>query len=888
MKFTYNPRIIRHLGYELITSDEIALTELIKNSYDARATKVNLQLLSSFEHLDEKILGEPLPEELRNILSKYDSKGILLVEDNGTGMNKDVLRKGFFEVGSTLKKEEKTKNNYSEENDSIILGDKGIGRLAAQRIAPTLIVETIEEETSEINIVEINWDEFISNKDYDAPELTSNCVKSSGYTRLWMIGNETQPVQLEKFYEKRQNFEPEDLFGNKGKPLGETLYVKDEMQTALSFLYSPFEKTKSLVSLNIVFDGQAVKLDFDYQALRVAESIHSFSTQLVLNDEGEAVDILFSLKMQIRPWFIERIHHRELGSVLYQDWKRSSSDYLNVLKKYREHYDKNLTDSFLLSTALKAWKKSKKSTIPVDEFVKALIKIAPIEGQIFSFKRDNTLMAMAKRSALENHYIDPSGGTGYDIRPFLGANNGIKLYRNSFRVASIGNKDNDWLELQQKRTTGQQFYRLELGNVIGYVKINDKRQQYIFETSSREHLTENIYANALKITLERVLDIFSPGFTKTAVELTKDFLDLEGWIPENNDKNINAELAKSKATLAAAKKNIETIKGAISSIRENIDLDTPEKINKVKQVFQELEPATLGFEENIEDTNRSFKSANMILEVSKQEQVRIKTEAYNNYKLMANGLVTEIITHELHSLLSNSDQESEIYEQHFETIENHFLNREEYLINRDHLLPIKNKFTHLYKRMGDLDKFYSFLEKTFITNEGNRALRPTEVKDELKIIAERFKFRLSRHKINIESSSVDNVWEVPTGALLHVFYNLIDNSIYWIKERQRQARKNTSYLREELDEITIKSISPSTLQYHDSGTGVLEKYQHTLFNEMVSGRDGGRGMGLYIVRQFLKSFGGEIELLPNLNEFGNRYIFEISMNNYISEDEQTN
>ena len=40
----------------------------------------------------------------------------------------------------------------------------------------------------------------------------------------------------------------------------------------------------------------------------------------------------------------------------------------------------------------------------------------------------------------------------------------------------------------------------------------------------------------------------------------------------------------------------------------------------------------------------------------------------------------------------------------------------------------------------------------------------------------------------------------------------------------------------------------------------------------------GRGMGLYIVRKLLESFGGEIELLDERNEYGNRYKFLLVSN----------
>ncbi len=54
MKFSYNARIIKHLGYELVTSDEGAITELIKNSYDAKASQVKIQCISSKSNLSVK------------------------------------------------------------------------------------------------------------------------------------------------------------------------------------------------------------------------------------------------------------------------------------------------------------------------------------------------------------------------------------------------------------------------------------------------------------------------------------------------------------------------------------------------------------------------------------------------------------------------------------------------------------------------------------------------------------------------------------------------------------------------------------------------------------------------------------------------------------------
>jgi len=196
---------------------------------------------------------------------------VIFLEDNGKGMTYDILKTGFFEVGTKLKKDEKVLEE--EGDDSIILGDKGIGRLAAQRIAPVLIVETAVANSNEINVILVTWKDYVNIKDFDAPEwkifdapewkITQQV--SNPYTRLWLLGNSEQPVLVEKYYQEQEDFEIEDLFGNPGRSLGVSLYAKSELQSALSFLYSPFEAKKSAINLNLsTDDSKIIKLDFNW------------------------------------------------------------------------------------------------------------------------------------------------------------------------------------------------------------------------------------------------------------------------------------------------------------------------------------------------------------------------------------------------------------------------------------------------------------------------------------------------------------------------------------------------------------------------------------------------------------------------------------------------
>ncbi|MNW33614.1 Histidine kinase-, DNA gyrase B-, and HSP90-like ATPase [compost metagenome] len=113
-----------------------------------------------------------------------------------------------------------------------------------------------------------------------------------------------------------------------------------------------------------------------------------------------------------------------------------------------------------------------------------------------------------------------------------------------------------------------------------------------------------------------------------------------------------------------------------------------------------------------------------------------------------------------------------------------------------------------------------------------------------------------------------------------MFYNLIDNSLYWIGQRQIRSKNDKFFELTDKDYIKIDKVDEHTILFSDTGTGVFPKYEHILFHSLTSGKDThGRGMGLYIVKKLLNSFGADIELLPEKNQFGHRYIFALYLQN---------
>ncbi|MBP0905019.1 ATP-binding protein [Mariniflexile gromovii] len=138
VRFSVDAGIINRLGKELVGKQETAVSELIKNAYDADATEVNL----IFENA-------------------WNKGGVLTIEDNGHGMNREQLVNGFMRLSSS----DKIHNPVSEKYKRQKAGKKGIGRFATQRLGDKLIIITQTTQSSEALKVVVNWDDFATDKD---------------------------------------------------------------------------------------------------------------------------------------------------------------------------------------------------------------------------------------------------------------------------------------------------------------------------------------------------------------------------------------------------------------------------------------------------------------------------------------------------------------------------------------------------------------------------------------------------------------------------------------------------------------------------------------------------------------------------------------------------
>ena len=120
-RFTVDTHLFRELGELLVGRDSTALIELVKNSYDADATEVEVHA--------------------QDLESSRD--GWIQITDNGVGMSPSVFEEGFLRIASRAKD---IGDRRSLRFKRRFTGEKGIGRLAAHKLAETIDVTSFPGE----------------------------------------------------------------------------------------------------------------------------------------------------------------------------------------------------------------------------------------------------------------------------------------------------------------------------------------------------------------------------------------------------------------------------------------------------------------------------------------------------------------------------------------------------------------------------------------------------------------------------------------------------------------------------------------------------------------------------------------------------------------------
>ena len=185
-KFTVDTHLFRELGELLVGRDSTALVELVKNAYDADATFV-------------EVYGENLGDPQR---------GTIRIVDDGLGMTSSEFVQGFLRIAARTRR---VSDRRSRRYRRRFTGAKGIGRLAAHKLARNLHIETVScnhgsERAYDRLIARIDWDaveqgQTLDNLPHGALEVIESAESAKGRS-----GTEIALRRLRRSWSPREQF----------------------------------------------------------------------------------------------------------------------------------------------------------------------------------------------------------------------------------------------------------------------------------------------------------------------------------------------------------------------------------------------------------------------------------------------------------------------------------------------------------------------------------------------------------------------------------------------------------------------------------------------------------------------------------------------------------
>ncbi|MEW6663808.1 MAG: ATP-binding protein [Thermodesulfobacteriota bacterium] len=174
--FSVDSRLLFQLGEKLVTDRAVALAELVKNSYDADATLATIRM----QHVQAK-------------------GGSIIIQDNGTGMTLQSFMQTWMRIATIDKEQNPLSPRYGRKK----AGEKGIGRFACRRLSEVLVLEStaeVEGGKKETLKAEFIWASFEPGKDVNAQPVMYTVAPTSRQantgTTLTLKGT-TEPWSLQ-------------------------------------------------------------------------------------------------------------------------------------------------------------------------------------------------------------------------------------------------------------------------------------------------------------------------------------------------------------------------------------------------------------------------------------------------------------------------------------------------------------------------------------------------------------------------------------------------------------------------------------------------------------------------------------------------------------------
>lgn len=540
--FAVAARLLTQLGEQMIENEIVALSELIKNAYDAKSPNVKIVVDTEYVERGRKL-------------------GRIIISDIGSGMTKEVIEKYWLTISTSIKLNQKRNSN----NEDIPLGEKGIGRLSAHRLGHNLVIESKVEQESKKTYLEVDWEKFEYNT-----EITIDNID--------VIISEIEEKSNEKYtiltITKLRN---PDFW----KQIISDSNKKYALQKALFSMVSPFKGIQEAFNIDIEINGNKLHMDTIDEGL--LELISTVKLELCFdfnNDKGEWESNIITT---LNPEFFKTKTKKHISTLSEHDPKWLNRYYEKIripeepivipaLLSQEQLFDR-MKD--LWETQLFGFKSP-----------------GPFKILIYGFSRDNSIKERVKSELAK---IFGLNAKKLSVTDYFNSIKGVKIYRDGFRIFPYGDSQSlDWLGLDQSATSYGSYDDLKSANTTGYIILTGKNKN-LREKTNREGFIADIHStvffricalainsanNIIRKNLEDIRTVYNELIVQLNEELEQKRLDEEKDIEEIETK-LNNVVKKSNSDHASvalastalqftktAKKHVEITKEQIKVIEE--------------------------------------------------------------------------------------------------------------------------------------------------------------------------------------------------------------------------------------------------------------------------------------------------------------------------------
>ena len=483
ISFRVQSHILKLLGDELIGHDRLAVFELVKNSYDADATVVDVTL------------------------SLDSSPPMITVRDNGTGMSAETIEQVWLEIGTDSKRTKGIRTRTAL--GRIPLGEKGVGRLAIQKLGNNVRLVTRERNGPEIEF-SIDWAALIDSARYLGNGLQVHIHENilPGAT-IPGSGTLVEISGLHRIEWSRR--EIRDLY------------------RLVSSLNNPFDETESF-KVNLHLPGRESEID-GLPTLQQMLEATVWRFDFAVGKDNE----LLSWKYEFNPPRFKGLKSRKSGT----------TEKLALLEPDEDDRPVVTGDP---STAKKRGERDKIFLQSAD-----LEGIGPIAGQIYAFhRRDEILKA---------------SGAPQQLKKWLENQTGIRVYRDKIRVFNYGEPGEDWLGLDARRIN-RPTGKLGTQSVIAQISLSLESSPLLKEKTNREGFDDNEAFRRLRRIVLSIFDRFQREHASDRSDIDKALKGEHAIPPIQEAMDQLERLAKQHKVEKDVRPILQSIQTELNTFRE--------------------------------------------------------------------------------------------------------------------------------------------------------------------------------------------------------------------------------------------------------------------------------------------------------------------------------